>query len=130
MKHFSAKIMAMKRNKKTVVCIALSSFFLALAITLLWTANTNLWSPFERVEAYSGETNQFIKVKVETKKPAKTVLAYGTSDLYMIEKEITTNYQKEHEIVVSGILPKKHFVKVIAITQSGKQHTSKVYEVE
>src|SRR4030042_2371382 len=114
-----------KGKKHTCICGWLSVLFLSIAALLLLYASPTLWSPFEKVEAYTINKGQTIMVNVETVKPAKTYVEYSTSGIYMNATEVTEGYADMHRFAVAEVLPnKKHFVRAVAITEDGQQYVS------
>jgi len=121
-----------KNAKREVVLSAvLSAFFLTIAIAMLVYYYFSSWTPFEYVHIKPSGMGQALEIEVQTKVPTKVKVEYGTSDVYLNSTEITNSFSKEHNIPIASILPeRKHYVRVTAVTEKGKEYQSHFYTVE
>ncbi len=117
-------------SKKTI-CTILTITFLAIAGGLALYSYVKFWTPIETVAVVKNTLGQTLGVTIKTKVPAKVYAEYGTSAWYLNATKPTQEYQNEQVITVASILPdRKHFVRVVATTENGKEYKSEFYTVE
>lgn len=79
--------------------------------------------------AHVGESN--LKIDVETKKPMLATVEYGPSEEVLNESSVGDNYQREHSVLLKGLLPEKsHTYRFILYDEKGKSHKSDFYFTE
>lgn len=114
-------------KKGLMVSSVLTALFLIVAVGLLaFYFYTNLY-PFSDINVISAGKMR-AEIQVKTRVPTKYKVEYGTSDLYLNETQVTTDYATQHESTISGLIPEKqHFIRVVAYDQSGKEYRSKFF---
>jgi len=123
-------------KRKTVAFIGLTAALSAFGLTVVILSGiyiyTQLWTPFKRIEIEKTLRGTEIIVKVESKMPIKTSVEYGTSQgcLLKATSRNSDELKKENNIKISYVLPEKnHFVRVVAITQDGKEFKSQFFDI-
>lgn len=119
------------KKKDTVLAALVSTVSLTAALGLLVYSYYENWTPFRVVNAETINSGQALKVEFSSKIPVKTKIEYGTSEMYLNSTEITPELKEEHNVVVSGIIPStKHFLRLVAYTESGKEYKSDFFVVQ
>jgi hypothetical protein len=119
------------KKKENILAAVITTISLTATLALLAYTYYQNWTPFRQVRAQTINAGQGLQVSAVTKVPVKTKLEYGTSTIYLNSVEATHEAKKEHSLTVSGVLPnKKHYVRLVAYTEGGKQYTSDFYVVE
>lgn len=119
-----------KQDKKTLIAGIITTSCLVIAGFLLLFVFAKRLAPFEYVHAETNKLGQSISVALTTKRPVRTRVEYGTTKMYLNAVEGDATYKTEHNIVIPGVLPKKHYLRVIAYTENGKEYKTDFYMVE
>lgn len=79
---------------------------------------------------FAATNDSAVKIEWETNFPARTKVEYGTSEFYLNETNLTSEYDMEHDIEIGGLLPDKdHVFRLIAEDDRGNKHMSDFYKV-
>mgnify|MGYP001154199697 CR=1 FL=1 len=111
---------------------ALSAFGLTVVILSGVYIYTKLWTPFRKLEVEKTLKGTELFVRFESKIPVKTVVEYGTNQTCLLKTRSRSDgeLKKEGSIKISYVLPeKKHFVRIVATTQDGKEFKSQFLSV-
>lgn len=123
-------------KKKTTAFVGLTAALSAFGLTAIILSGiytyTQLWTPFKSIEIEKTLKGTELIVKYESKIPIRTTVEYGTSQECLLRARTLNSEElkKEGSIKISYILPeKKHFVKILATTQDGKEFKSQFFSV-
>lgn len=116
-------------KKHSIITAGFSALGLTIIILGAMLIYAKMWTPFEKISIEKGRKSGGMFIEVSTKVPAETMLEYGTNPLCV--NRISMESEKTlHTANIAYILPKKeHFVRVIAITENGKQYESKFLKI-
>jgi len=125
-----------KVKKKTVAFVSLTAALSAFGLTAIILSGiytyTQLWTPFRHIEIEKTLKGTELIVRFESKVPIRTTVEYGTSQECLLRTRTLNSgeLKKEDSTKISYILPeKKHFVRILATTQDGKEFKSQFFSV-
>jgi len=123
-------------KKKATAFVGLTAALSAFGLTAIILSGiytyTQLWTPFRKIEIEKTLKGTELIVKFESKIPVKTVIEYGTNQMCLVKTRSKNGgeLKEKDSIKISYILPeKRHFVRILATTQDGKEFKSQFFSV-
>jgi hypothetical protein len=112
-----------------------TSIISAAALTLIVLSGVYLyvrsWTPVRAFTAKKIDGGSKILLEVSTSTKVKGSIFYGTSPMYLNNREVADGIEGERTFTVGRILPdKEHYVKFVAETPEGRQFETDFLKVK